>query len=126
MPHDVCIVVDDEPAVRKLLRSVLEKGRLQVLEADDAISAWNLIQNVKGCLDFVISDIRMPGDMNGIDLAYSVRGLFPSIPVILISGYCDTADGDSIAFECIPKPFMPEAILDAVGRAMGTRAVPAR
>lgn len=126
MPHDVCIVVDDEPAVRKLLRSVLEKRRLQVLEAGDALSAWNLIQSVNGCLDFVISDIRMPGDMNGVDLAHSVRGLFPSIPVILISGYSDACDGDSVAFECIPKPFMPETILESVDRAISSREVPAR
>jgi len=65
----------------------------------------------------------MPGDMNGVDLAHSVRNSFPDIPVILISGY---ADEDSVKkaapdFEFIQKPFVPDTILKAVEKAIAPR-----
>lgn len=63
----------------------------------------------------------MPGEMDGIDLAYSVRQSFPALPVILISGYADEDAVKQAAanFEFIQKPFVPEAILVAVKKMVG-------
>jgi two-component system NtrC family sensor kinase len=66
----------------------------------------------------IVSDINMPGDMNGLDLAHSVRNEFPAISMILISGYCDKRPDNIAGFEFISKPFVPEAILNAVDRAI--------
>jgi DNA-binding NtrC family response regulator len=60
----------------------------------------------------------MPGDMNGIDLAYSVRNRFPGVPVILISGFLGEGATEKAGFELLRKPFVPETILDAVRRVM--------
>jgi len=58
-----------------------------------------------GRLDLIASHINMPGDMNGLDLAQSVRNWFPAIPVILISGYCDKSPGNIAGLEFIFNPF---------------------
>jgi DNA-binding NtrC family response regulator len=63
----------------------------------------------------------MPGDMDGADLAYSVRHSFPNLPVILISGYSEEESAKSAwnrTFPFIQKPFVPDTILSAVRRAL--------
>ena len=121
MPDRICLIVDDEPAIRTFLRGILEQRQFHILEADSAARALKIIQTQGGRLDLIVSDIRMPGDMSGLDLAHSVRNAFPAIPVILISGYCDTYPDNNAGFEFISKPFAPEAILNATDRALNSR-----
>jgi DNA-binding NtrC family response regulator len=117
----ICLIVDDEPSIRKYLRAILDQERIQCLEADSASQALGIIQRLNGRLDLIVCDIKMPGDMNGVDLAYSVRNMFPGIPVILISGYADVEAVKKAAaiFQFIQKPFEPEAILLAVKKVVG-------
>ena len=123
MSDRICLIVDDEISIRAYLRAIMERARFQSLEADTVGQALRILQKIGGRLDVVISDINMPGDMNGVDLAHSVRNSFPDIPVILISGY---ADEDSVKkaapdFEFIQKPFVPDTILKAVEKAIAPR-----
>jgi DNA-binding NtrC family response regulator len=113
--------VDDEPAIRTFLWAILDQRQFHILEADSAPHAMKIIQTLCGRVDLIVSDIRMRGDMNGLDLAHSVRNAFPGIPVILISGYSDEDPDDIEGFEFISKPFAPEAILNAVDRALDSR-----
>jgi DNA-binding NtrC family response regulator len=120
MSDHICLIVDDEPLIRTYVRVILEGEKLQTVEANNAAEAMRIVQKLGGRLDLVVSDIKMPGDIDGIDLAYSIRNCFPSIPVILISGY---ADEDSIrnaglTFELIRKPFVPETLTKAARRAL--------
>jgi DNA-binding NtrC family response regulator len=83
-----------------------------------------IVQKLGGRLDLIVSDIKMPGDMDGVDLAYSIRHSYPAVPVVLISGYADEeavkhANAD---FAFIQKPFVPETILRACRRAIGNAA----
>ena len=63
----------------------------------------------------LITDIKMPGEMDGIDLAYSVQNSFSSLPVILISGFVDKVPA---GFTYIRKPFMPDELLKAIDKMM--------
>jgi len=117
----VCLLVDDETAIRTYLRAILERQDFSCLEAGTAPQAMRLIQKLEGRIDLIITDIRMPGDMNGIDLAYWVRRAYPKVAVVIISGYSDE-DGVQQAvrdFEFIDKPFVPKAILAAVRNVRG-------
>jgi len=120
MSDRICLIVDDEPSIRTYLRAILLKERLQSLEAEDAAQAFKIVQKLGGRLDLIVSDIKMPGDMDGVDLAYSVRNAFPDVPVILISGYGDeeAVKRAVSCFELIRKPFVPEAILASARKAM--------
>jgi YesN/AraC family two-component response regulator len=100
----------------------LQRERIQSLEANDAEQALRIIQKLGGRLDLIVCDIKMPGEMDGIDLAYSVRNSFPAVPVVLISGYGDVEYVKHAAakFEFIQEPFVPETILVAVKKVVGS------
>src|ERR1041384_5608597 len=116
MEDHICLLVDDEPAIRSYLRAILEREKFQCLEAGNVAQALGITHRLDGRLDLIISDIKMPGDVDGVDLAYSVRNSYPDIPVILISGYSDdeSVKRSMPAFRFIHKPFVPETILSAV------------
>lgn len=116
MNDRICPLVDDEPAIRSYMRAILEPERFQCLEASNVAEALSLAQKLGGRLDLVITDIKMPGDVDGLDLAYSIRNSYPAIPVILISGFADEEAVFRAAaiFKFIRKPFVPATILAAV------------
>src|SRR3954447_26031735 len=115
MGDRVCLVVDDEPVIRKYLQLILQRIGLQSLEAENAVEALRILQKLGAEISLVITDIKMPGDMDGIDLAYSVQNSFASIPVILISGFVDKAPA---GFAYLRKPFSADELLKAVDKAM--------
>jgi CheY-like chemotaxis protein len=120
MSNRLCLIVDDEPSIRGYLSAVLESEHFQFLEAGTASQALKITEMLDGQLDLIISDVNMPGDMDGIDLALSVHNSFPSIPVILISGYVEQQSRrlPKAIFEFVTKPISPEKILGAVRRTL--------
>ena len=120
MDDRICLLVDDEPAIRSYLRAILEKEKIQCLEASDVPQALGIVKRLDGRLDLIVADIKLPGDVDGIDLAYSLRHSFPRGPVILISGYADDANVRKAAaeFQFIRKPFVSETIVSAVRGAL--------
>jgi two-component system cell cycle sensor histidine kinase/response regulator CckA len=122
MSAKVCLLVDDEPPIRTFLRAILEAEGFQCLEAESAPDALKVIRRIDGRIDLVITDIKMPGEMDGIDLAQSLRMSYPILPVILISGFADEHSSDHTLeeFTFIQKPFAPRAIAEAAAKA--TRA----
>ena len=104
------LVVDDDPIVRRFISSVLGFEGFEVLEAPDAAQALIAFQ-AGGCeVDFVITDIRMPG-MNGCDLARMLLAERPGLPVLLVAG----AHSESTAsLPFLQKPFTAARLLDAL------------
>lgn len=78
------LVVDDHPAVRSGLISLLRLERNDVYEAANGTDALALL-SVIGVIDLLITDVRMPGDLNGKQLAARALSLQPSLRVLLIS-----------------------------------------
>jgi DNA-binding NtrC family response regulator len=115
MEERICLIVDDEPGIRKYLAVVLRNEGFRCLEAESAAESLRILRGCRGEIDLMITDIRMPGDMDGIDLANAVRNSHPGLPVILVSGY--TAR-DPEGFQVVPKPFTPREIVEAVDKAM--------
>ncbi len=84
------LVVDDEPDVRKVVRMILEKAGYDVLEAEDGEKAIEEIRQGENSLllNLIITDIRMP-HMNGIDVINYYHKEWPSVPVIVHTGFPD-------------------------------------
>jgi DNA-binding NtrC family response regulator len=104
MKERVCLVVDDEPAIRAYLKNILARANVQTLEASNAIQALRILQKAGTGIDLVVTDIEMAGEMDGVDLAHSVRNSHPSLPVILISGRHDGVAGGRFPFVQKPLP----------------------
>ncbi len=84
------LVVDDEPDVRKVVRMTLEKAGYDVLEAEDGEKAIEAINKGEHSLllSLIITDIRMP-NRNGIDVINYYRKEWPSVPLIVLTGFPD-------------------------------------
>jgi CheY-like chemotaxis protein len=79
------LVVDDQSVVREILAEYLSLDGYKVSQAADAVQALALISSGEP-FDLVLTDIDMPGDFDGLDLARRVKETTPATKVILISG----------------------------------------
>lgn len=97
------LVVEDEVLIREFIAEELRLAGFSVIEAGHAEQALTYI-NASEQVDLVFSDIRMPGSLNGLQLAEILRDRYPDIPVILTSGYPPPMHvGIVQAF--VPKPY---------------------
>ena len=101
------LVVDDEPSLRQVLMFELKFHGHVVFEAEDGQSALEALEKQE--VDLIISDLRMPGDLDGIDLVEAYRKKKPDQKVILMTGYAldesfEKARKAGIV-HCLRKPF---------------------
>jgi CheY-like chemotaxis protein len=112
------VVADDEPDVRSLVKTVLTSHGLTVLEAEDGQVALDIIRNLNGQVSLLVSDIRMPR-LDGAKLTLAVKERYPSLPVLLISGDCDS-DQSELGDTLLLKPVTFAQLLAAVERLRAT------
>lgn len=84
------LVVDDEPMVRMLITDVLEEAGVTVLEAGDAAAGLAVLRSPSP-IDLLITDVGLPGGMNGRQMADAGRELRPDLKVLFITGYAEAA-----------------------------------
>jgi len=114
------LVVDDEPEVRTLLATVIEKAGHEVLTAADAGEAWALLSKKPAV---IFADIDMPGE-TGIELVLRLREhpTCAEVPVIFVTAYRERAiplvsTGAGIV-DVIDKPFRMEQVTDRLAQAL--------
>ncbi len=113
------LIVDDEPAIRKSLREILEFEKYQVDEAVDGQDCLSKAQSSK--YDVIILDIKMP-KMDGMEALERLQILTPETPVIMVSGHADIDTAVSAvktgAFDFISKPPDLNRMLITIRNAM--------
>jgi DNA-binding response OmpR family regulator len=114
------LIVDDEYAIRILLKTFLESYHYIVRIADDVETAYQIFREFQP--DLIISDIMMPLD-TGLSLISRIRGLSPSIKVIYLSAWLDESETERKLqqellqhpnYKIIQKPFHLDALLNIV------------
>jgi two-component system cell cycle sensor histidine kinase/response regulator CckA len=113
----VSLVVDDEPTVRRYVSTILEREHFRTLEAEDGAHALQIVRELGGGVDLIVSDIQMPNG-DGLTFARAVKNSFPAVPVILVSGFVEP---DS-CFEFVQKPFLPATLVRAVRKLFASKA----
>jgi len=99
------LMVEDQKEVADLGRAVLEDLGYAVVSAGNARAALDVLAR-DSHFDLLFTDILMPGGMNGVGLAQSVRRDYPHLAVLLTTGYADEAiDEGSKSFELVRKPW---------------------
>jgi len=102
------LVVDDEPVVRMLVGDMLRDLGYRVTEASDGAAALRALQSGQP-IDLLVSDVGLPGGLNGRQLADAARVERPQLKVLFITGYADGALlGDGAPggdMQVIVKPF---------------------
>lgn len=122
------LVVDDEDSIRSVLRMTLTQAGYDVEEADDGGKAVEVLNSGDNPLmiDTIICDIRMPR-INGVEAITYFRAQYPSLPVIVLTGYHDESLASSLRrqgiVEFLEKPAEREQILASVAQAIAGRRI---
>jgi two-component system, cell cycle sensor histidine kinase and response regulator CckA len=110
------LLVEDEQAVRELVRIILERSGYSVIEAANASEAETLF-DAMGALDLLVTDVVMPG-RSGFELFHRLHEKLPTLRVLFISGYTDYAMFDETIVErdlaFLEKPFSAEGLVAKV------------
>lgn len=114
------LVVDDDLAVRLIVRRILEGGGHAVSLAPSGQAALTTLTDTPDTVGLVLSDVRMPG-MTGLDLAREVRRSWPDLPILLMSAYEPpellSSHAELVGLPMLRKPFSNDVLLGMV-RAM--------
>jgi two-component system NtrC family sensor kinase len=116
------LLVEDNPEVAEVTQTRLEQLGFQVVHAADAMTARVRVSELSRSLDLVVSDIVMPGDLNGLDLARIVRRETGGrLPVLLATGYSDVAQqAIDEGFPVLRKPFDSRQLHDGIAGVLRT------
>ena len=119
---ETILLVEDEEALRKMTRELLEKSGYTVLEAGDGLEALEIGQQHKGPIHLLLTDVVMPR-MGGPALAKSAAVLHPELKVLYMSGYTGHSDAGrallSAESELLQKPFTRDALLRKMREMLG-------
>ena len=107
------LIVDDEPLLRSHVREILDGGGYAVKEAADVNEALLLLDG--GDFAAVLTDIEMPGLLNGLDLARMIRAMWPTMPLVVTSGQTLPRANQLPPYTVVlTKPFSPTRLLDVM------------
>jgi CheY-like chemotaxis protein len=115
VPSTTILLVDDDDAIRRVMRAMLELTGYQVLDSAVPQAACDLFHKDPTAIDLLVTDIKMPG-MTGQALAARLVTARPNLPVIFISGYLDAASASALEGpqrRVLAKPFEAIQLLAA-------------
>jgi CheY-like chemotaxis protein len=121
-PRMVVLVVEDQTLVRMFMTDFLDEAGFKVFEAVSADEALTVLE-ARPDVQAVVTDIEMPGSMNGIELAQVIQDRWPGTGLIVTSGRQRPGQDDlpeEAAF--LAKPYLPETVISVI-RQMATPQV---
>ncbi len=119
MARPTVLLVDDEHALREMLRMVLDLSGFRVIEAEDGTQALDRLRAHQADVRAVLLDVQLPGTLSGVETLERIRALDPRLPVILCSGF--VRDDDMVRLrqlgvdEVLLKPVDLNALLEQLG-----------
>jgi CheY-like chemotaxis protein len=119
------LIAEDEEALRALCARGLTTDGHDVKTACDGGDALDVLTREEGCLDLLLTDIRMP-IMDGIALALAAARDFPDVTILLMTGYADQRERahglEAIIHDVLAKPFTLATLRDVVNEALAVKA----
>jgi two-component system cell cycle sensor histidine kinase/response regulator CckA len=122
---ETILIVEDEAGVREFAAAVLQPSGYRVLQARSGREALEVWSRHRERVDLLLTDMVLPDDLSGHDLATKLIAEKPSLAVVYTSGYFQDTDGrelesaDNAAF--LHKPYHPRALSSAVRQMLDAR-----
>ena len=111
------LIVDDEPTIRMLVTEVLEDLGYTAVEAGDGVAGLKILRS-NARIDLLVTDVGLPGGMNGRQMADAARVMRRNLKVLFITGYAENAaigNGHlEPGMEVLTKPFVMEALASRI------------
>ena len=117
------MIAEDELIDRLTIAEFLRDAGFHVIEAGTADEALDLFRSGQH-VDLLFTDVRMPGSMDGCELARRVRAEWPATRIILTSGYAEgLLTARSVSEDLVvPKPYRPQAVLTTIRSVIAASA----
>jgi DNA-binding NtrC family response regulator len=88
-----------------------------VVRIDRAVAAREWLASQDRLPDLLLTDVVMPGEMDGVALAQHARATYPALRIVVMTGYAEQLEAISrMGFEIVPKPCSPDTLADAINR----------
>jgi CheY-like chemotaxis protein len=118
---ETVLVIDDEPTVRMLIVDELEEAGYVVVEASDSLTGLRILQS-HARIHLLITDVGLPGGMNGRQVAEAARATRPDLKILFITGYAENAAVGhghlAPGMQVMAKPFVIAALANKVRQLM--------
>ena len=118
---ELVLVVEDEPAIRRIVLRTLQDAGYETLDAADAVEAAGLLEDSGRMPDLLLTDVVLPRG-SGPEFARNLRDRQPRLPVLFVSGYAPEQVAEralpGAEGQMLPKPFLPLQLLAAVRTAL--------
>jgi signal transduction histidine kinase/CheY-like chemotaxis protein len=106
LANKTLLIVEDDDAVADVVEALARESNCRPTRAANAAAALAILSEGSR-FDLIFSDIIMPGEMNGLELAQEIERRYPGIPIILTTGFSGTANVDN-RYPVLRKPYQPE------------------
>ena len=120
--HETLLLVEDEPSLRALVRTVLSRLGYHVLTAASGVEAREVWNRHRGQIHLLITDMVMPEGVSGPDLARTLRQKYPGLKVIFTSGYSVDLTREELQLEegvnFLGKPFKPGHLAQTIRKCL--------
>lgn len=120
---ETILLVEDDPAVRRLMRRALAQGGYRVVDSGRSSDALRMARESDRPIDILLTDVVMP-EMDGRELADSILHFSPKTKIIFMSGYTGEIIAERGIFKedaaFLPKPFTPPILLDKIREVLAT------
>lgn len=115
------LLVDDDPLIRMSAADELQDRGFTVTEAGNTDEAMASMSFFAGTIDFdlVVTDMMMPGSVNGLQFAQMLREEEPHLPVIIASGHAPQSVATD--FKLLPKPYTTAELVKLITRTLGVQ-----
>jgi CheY-like chemotaxis protein len=114
---ETVLVIDDEPTVRMLAADVLDELGYSAIEAEDGPEGLKVLESGVR-IDLLITDVGLPGGMNGRQVADAGRAIRPGLKVLFITGYAENAIASNgyldQGMQMMTKPFSMDALAERI------------
>jgi len=115
--NELIMVVEDNSDVQAITSTMLDQLGYRTVSATSADAAYSRLVSGEH-VDLVLSDIVMPGEMDGLALARRLKQRFPGLPVLLTTGYAKAAAEPFDEFPLLRKPYQTVALGRAIREAI--------
>jgi CheY-like chemotaxis protein len=116
------LLVEDNPEIARTTAELVRSFGCEVVRAASAEEAKEVLAQEPDRIDAVVSDIMMPGKLTGLDLAQYVRKHWPSLPVVLMTGYtAELQEAVDKGCTVLPKPVAPATLARVLARRLAKR-----
>lgn len=115
---ETILIVEDEPALRALVRKVLERFGYEVMDAGSGKAALQVWAKHKDVINLLLTDMVMPDGMSGRELAEQLQADKPQLKVVFTTGYSSELLGEGIALQdgvnFLQKPYHPQKLAQTI------------